>query len=58
MNKLAQRKNIDSNSLNSNFRNIEALAEFNMRDLIWLMNPDNASLENLIARIRGMLCQF
>ncbi len=24
----------------------------NMRDLIWAMNPDNTSLENLIARIR------
>ncbi len=58
MSELAQKeKNIDSNSLNSISETSNMLIE-NMRDLIWLMDPDNASLENLIARIREYSGQY
>ncbi len=58
MSELAQKeKNVSVGSLNSIAETSNSLVE-NMRDLIWLMNPDNASLENLVARIREHSSQF
>lgn len=58
MSELAQKeKGVSSYSLNSISETSNMLVE-NMRDLIWLMDPENASLENLVARVREYASQF
>ncbi|MCE3260529.1 MAG: hypothetical protein K0S12_2170 [Bacteroidetes bacterium] len=54
---LKSQMNKSSDAVNTISETSISLVE-NMRDLIWVMNPDNATLDNLISRIREYSGQY
>jgi signal transduction histidine kinase/ligand-binding sensor domain-containing protein len=55
MAEVAQKKAVDNVGLGNDIRHISTVSKEladNMRDLIWVLNPDNTTLEQLVARIR------
>jgi signal transduction histidine kinase len=54
---LKSQMNTPSDAVNTISETSISLVE-NMRDLIWVMNPDNATLDNLISRIREYSGQY
>lgn len=55
MAEMAQKQVLDDVAIGNDIRHISTVSKDlidNMRDLIWVLNPENTTLDNLVARIR------
>ena len=61
LSEIANRKIRENQAAQSDINHISAISKElvdNMRDLIWLLNPENTSLDNLAARIREYAADY